>query len=285
MKIRFKSIFFFYGLFCGVNLFAQSEGEKLFKQICVACHTINQGRLVGPDLADVHLRRSEAWIIKFVQKSQSVINAGDPVAAALFEEYNKIPMPDNNYSDNQIRAIISYIAENSPGGPGASKSGVISPLSDAAEKEKPRGNSRFGEELFEGNKRLNNSGPSCNSCHHVKNDNVIAGATLAKDLTDVHTRLKSVGIQAILAYPPFPAMQQAYKDKPLTEEEIAHLSVFFQVVDENKETQQEKDYGLQLFASGFGGAFVLLILFGGLWTRRKKSSVNQKIYERQIKSI
>ncbi len=281
MKIRFKSIFFLCGLFYGFNLFAQSEGEKLFKQICVACHTVSQGRLVGPDLADVHIRRSEAWIIKFVQSSQSVINAGDPVAVALFEEYNKIPMPDNNYSDDQIRAIISYIAENSPGGP----SGGISPLAEIDSSKIINGNTRYGEELFEGNRRLENSGPSCNSCHHVKNDNVTAGATFAKDLTDVNTRLSSAGVQAILAYPPFPAMQQAYKDKPLTEEEIAHLSVFWRVVDENKETQQDKDYGLQLFASGFGGAFVLLMLFGRLWTRRKKGSVNQKIYERQIKSI
>jgi hypothetical protein len=59
-------------------------------------------------------------------------------------------MPDNNYSDNQIRAIISYIAENSPGGPGAAETGGVStapgrPLSEATEE-----NIHAGEQLFVG---------------------------------------------------------------------------------------------------------------------------------------
>ncbi len=35
----------------------QLEGAAYFKQLCVACHTINGGILVGPDLANVHERR------------------------------------------------------------------------------------------------------------------------------------------------------------------------------------------------------------------------------------
>jgi cytochrome c2 len=34
----------------------------LFRQFCVACHTIGQGKLIGPDLIDVHNRRSEAGL-------------------------------------------------------------------------------------------------------------------------------------------------------------------------------------------------------------------------------
>jgi cytochrome c2 len=65
-------------------LFAQSDGEKLFKQICIACHTIGQGKLIGPDLANVHKRQSEEWIIRFIKSSQSVIKSGDPYATALY---------------------------------------------------------------------------------------------------------------------------------------------------------------------------------------------------------
>lgn len=280
-SIKFSFLLLLSGLFYCSNVFAQTEGEKLFKQVCIACHTINQGRLVGPDLANVHMRRTEAWTINFIKSSQSLIKSGDPVASALFEEYNNIIMPDQNFSDNQIRAIISYIAENSPGGPGTG----VSPESQTLTADKYTGIARIGEELFEGNKRLANNGPSCNSCHHVKNDNVIAGATLAKDLTDVYTRLGSSGVEAILAFPPFPAMQQAYKNHPLTKEEIAHLSTFLQIIDQNKNIQQEKDYGLRLLITGFSGAFVLLIIFSAIWSRRKKSSVNLRIYERQLKSI
>ena len=285
MKILIRSSFILCGLLIWTNAFSQEEGEKLFKQICVACHTINQGKLIGPDLADIHLRRSEDWIIKFVQSSQSVINSSDPVAVALFEEYNKIVMPDNNYSDDQIRTLIAYIAANSPGGPGAAETGGVStapgrPLSEASED-----NIQSGEKLFIGDVRLANSGATCNSCHHVKNDNIMAGGTLALDLTEAFTRLQEAGVKAILANPPFPAMNHAYRDNPLTEEEIFDLTAFLQKVDSVKDSQQQKDYGLRLFFAGLGGAIVLLFLFGGIWSQTKRSSVNQEIYDRQIKSI
>ncbi|MDH3605157.1 MAG: cytochrome c, partial [Candidatus Tectomicrobia bacterium] len=98
-----------------LSALAQEEGEQLFKQVCAACHTINGGKLVGPDLANVHKRRPQEWLLSFIKASQSVINSGDEYAVKLFEEFNKIPMPDNNYSDAQILSIIDYIVLNSPG--------------------------------------------------------------------------------------------------------------------------------------------------------------------------
>lgn len=285
MKKIFILIVALYGMYFPTSLFAQSEGEKLFKQICIACHTIGKGKLVGPDLAGVQQRHPEEWIIKFVQSSQAVIKSGDPVATALFEKYNKVVMPDNPYTDDQIRAIIAYIAANSPGGPGAAESGGVSsvpgrPLSEATEE-----NIRAGKNLFMGRARLVNRGPGCNSCHHVKNNNVMAGGALAKDLTEAFTRLNEAGIKAILANPPFPAMNQAYRDKPLSDDEIFNLSAFLQHVDQVKDTQQEKNYALKLLFTGLAGAFVLLFLFGGIWTRTKRKSVNQEIFDRQIKSV
>ncbi len=271
------------GVFLQYQLFAQDEGDKLFHQVCVACHTIGKGRLVGPDLANVHLRHSEEWIIKFVQSSQTVIKSGDPVATALFEKY-KIVMPDNHFTPDQIRSIIAYIASNSPGGPGAAQSGGVSSAQGRPIREATQENIATGGKLFVGKIRLANRGPSCNSCHHVQNDNVLAGGSLAFDLTEAYTRLGEAGIKAILANPPFPAMRQAFTGKPLTEEEIFNLTAFLQHIDSVKQKQQGKNLGVRLAVSGFSGAIVLLFLFGGVWIRTKRSSVNQKIYERQIKS-
>jgi cytochrome c551/c552 len=281
MKKQFRLNSLLY-VFFGISiLYGQNDGEALFKKICIACHTINQGKLIGPDLADVHLRRSEEWIIKFVQSSQTVIKNGDPVGTALFEEFNKIPMPDNPYSATQIRAIIKYIASNSPGVSGDGKNLGT----NTAERETIVGDFRSGEKFFEGNIRLANNGPNCISCHHVKNDNVLAGASLAIDLTEANTRLKEVGIRAVLGSPPFPAMRQAYKDNPLTKGEIADLSAFLKQVDSIKDSQKTKRFGFRLLFSGLGGALVLLFIFGGIWGSRKKKSVNHEIYDRQIKSI
>lgn len=85
-----------------------AEAEKNFA-VCKACHTIGGGRLVGPDLKGVTERREEAWLLKFIKNSQEMVLAGDPIAVQLFEEYNKIPMPPNPLTDDQIRDILLYI--------------------------------------------------------------------------------------------------------------------------------------------------------------------------------
>lgn len=91
--------------------FAQSGGEKLFKTYCTACHTIGKGKLVGPDLKGVETRRKEDWLIKFIKSSQTMVKAGDAQAVKVFNDYGKIPMPDQNLSDAEIKSIIGYIKQ------------------------------------------------------------------------------------------------------------------------------------------------------------------------------
>lgn len=98
------------------NVSAQDTGvgEGIFKQTCAACHSIGRGRLVGPDLANLHERRSQDWVLKFVKSSQSVIKSGDKYADSLFQAFNKTIMPDQpTLSDEQIKDIISYIETKS----------------------------------------------------------------------------------------------------------------------------------------------------------------------------
>ncbi len=95
--------------------YPQTQGENIFKKTCIACHTIGRGRLVGPDLKDVDKKQSEDWIINFVKSSQRMIKSGDPDAVAIFNEFNKIIMPDQALTDAQIKDIIIYIKQQSTG--------------------------------------------------------------------------------------------------------------------------------------------------------------------------
>lgn len=96
------------------NALAQDNGEAVFKQTCAACHSIGRGRLVGPDLANIHQRRPEDWIISFVKSSQTVIKSGDKYADSLFTAYNKTPMPDHpNITDVQMKDLLTYIETKS----------------------------------------------------------------------------------------------------------------------------------------------------------------------------
>ncbi|HHL57982.1 MAG TPA: c-type cytochrome [Bacteroidetes bacterium] len=111
--LRYKRFLLLSGIFT-LLLFSQisfgqsAEAETNFA-VCKACHTIGGGQLVGPDLQGITERRDEAWIIKFVQNSQALIEAGDAVAIQVFEENSKIPMPPNNLTDDQVRDILLYI--------------------------------------------------------------------------------------------------------------------------------------------------------------------------------
>src|SRR5688572_6757319 len=70
------------------------DGKLIFNSRCAACHNVNQV-LTGPALAGVHDRRSMDWIIKFVRSSQAMVKNGDKDAVAIYEKFNKIPMPDH----------------------------------------------------------------------------------------------------------------------------------------------------------------------------------------------
>jgi hypothetical protein len=142
-----------------------------------------------------------------------------------------------------------------------------------------------GQELFQGNIRFANSGPACNSCHDVRNDAVIGGGILAAELTTVFSRMGGAGVKAILGQAPFPVMQIAYENQSLTEDEITALVAFLEYADSEQYNQLPRDYGIGLFLSGSAGAGALFLFFAFVWRGRKKESVNQAIYDRQIKSI
>lgn len=104
-------------LFFSPRLHSQSaeEGRQLFQQ-CTACHTIGGGRLVGPDLAGINEQRDEQWLISFIQNSQAMIQAGDEQAVEIFNEYNKVPMPPQDLTDEEVRSVLQYIEFKSGGG-------------------------------------------------------------------------------------------------------------------------------------------------------------------------
>lgn len=274
--------------------FAQTadDGEAIFNSVCFACHTVGEGRRVGPDLAGIREKRSDSWLIPFIQSSQSMIESGDAEAVAIFEEYSRIPMPDNALSEAQVRSVLVYIDEReraalTPVEPAAdpplAAPTEVTASEPPAEALDPQ-DIRRGQELFQGTTRFANLGAACNSCHHVRNDAVIGGGVLARELTSTFSVMGEDGVRAILGQPPFPVMTQAYRGKPLTDDEIHALVAFLRHADEQQAFQQPRDYGIRLAGTGAVGAAILLGFYALAFRGRKRASVNQKIYDRQIRS-
>ncbi len=257
------------------GLAAQTSGQASFEQKCAVCHTLNADRLVGPGLAGVTTRRDRAWIKRFIMRPDQMLASGDSTAAALLDEY-MIVMPNLAITDGEAEALIAFLS----GEEAATASGAQPVAVEPATEEQIV----LGQDLFQGKTRFTNGGPTCNSCHEVTNDAVIGGGVLAAELTTVFSKLGGPGVRAILGSPPFPVMQRAYQDKPLTDEEVVALVGFLQRADAEQALHQPRDYGIKLFAAGAVGTLLLLGLYSLLWSGRLRGSVNQSIYDRQIKS-
>lgn len=269
--------------------FAQKSGEKLFNSFCNACHSIGKGRLVGPDLADVHKRRPAEWLVKFIQSSQSMVRDGDPDAVAIFAEYNQTVMPDAPYNADEIKSILAYIAEKSPGGTAEDPATSLSAAEKADEsfrsvEEADSRDVRVGEMLFSGRQRLSGGGPSCMSCHHVKNDRMIGGGSLAKDLTAAFSRMNESGVRAIISSSPFPAMKEAYTGASITDEEVYALTAFLKYADEEQYNQHPRNYQHYMLGAGALGLAMLLTVFSMTWRSRRRKIINDRIFNRQVKS-
>jgi cytochrome c oxidase subunit 2 len=115
-KLLLRTTLFLVLMFSLVSgLLAQSaeEGKTLYQANCTSCHAINE-KVVGPALKDVHKRREEAWLVKWIRNSQKLIQSGDPIAVQLYKENNESPMTAfEQLSDVQIKSIITYIKSES----------------------------------------------------------------------------------------------------------------------------------------------------------------------------
>ena len=277
MKDNLKKI-----LFVAIGILACSfskaeEGQDLFTKLCSPCHTIGKGRLVGPDLKNISEKRSQEWLVPYMQSSQTVIKSGDADAVAVYKEYNNLLMPDQPLSAGQAKSVINYINQVSSGAIVDNTAvATVDLLANTTEE-----NVNNGRLLFSGEKRFANGGASCISCHKVKDDEIFSSGTFAKDLTETHETMQSAGVSAILNSPPFPAMAVTYKNTPLTEEEILNLTAYLRFVSVNRFYQHPVDFNLTFMVFGIVAFMMLLITIIILYFKRKKKSVFHDIHKRQ----
>ena len=83
------------------------KGKLDFESKCLVCHSIGQGRKLGPDLAGVTGRRSAAWLTRWLKSPEKMLQT-DADAQAMLKEYAGLPMPNQNLRDMEIRQYIKY---------------------------------------------------------------------------------------------------------------------------------------------------------------------------------
>ena len=83
------------------------QGKLAFESKCLACHTIGQGKKLGPDLAGVTKHRDVPWLTRWLKDPEAMLKT-DPHAKAMLKEYNNIPMPNQSLTDAEVRQFIKY---------------------------------------------------------------------------------------------------------------------------------------------------------------------------------
>ena len=93
-----------------------SSGEMMFRDRCSSCHVISGGltpsrntRPLGPDLYAVTERRDGAWLRRWLAEPDRMLEEGDPIATALYEQWQVI-MPNFRLDEGEIQALIDYMA-------------------------------------------------------------------------------------------------------------------------------------------------------------------------------
>ncbi|MBL0340293.1 MAG: c-type cytochrome [Bacteroidetes bacterium] len=102
-------IFFSLFLFSVHDGNAQPDGAALFKAQCAQCHSVGANKIIGPGLKDVHTRKNEEWLIKWIKNSSAVIKSGDAYGVKLYNDYNQTAMPSFALSDDEVKSILGYV--------------------------------------------------------------------------------------------------------------------------------------------------------------------------------
>lgn len=143
-----------------------------------------------------------------------------------------------------------------------------------------------GIALFNGVKRLENGGPSCISCHVLNAEGIAHGGLLGVDLSNSYTTVnKERGLQLILKTPTSPIMKITFANSPITIDEMARLIALLKKTDMNSGYQLTSVNQVFLLEYGVYGVIIIMVVMLFVWRNRKKRSVKQNIYSRQLKTL
>jgi len=234
----------------GNTAYAQSpaDGETIFAENCVACHSTGADQIVGPGLAGIADRTASDDYIR-----ESIVDPG----AFVVEGFQNI-MPStigDSLSSGDLDDLVAYLGTLSASGAGSPEPELISAPASTGDRDR-------GENLFAGPRRLENDGPACSACHSAGGFGALGGGSLGPDLTNAYAKL---GDAMILFPETSKTMKPIFTERPLTDQEKADLLEFFKTADiSERDTAQV----IQLFGVSVAGLVIIAVFTQLIWRRR-----------------
>lgn len=88
------------------------RGEQIFRTRCATCHTVTGNEVagaLGPDLLGVSQRRETQWLLDWLKAPDQMLKKKDPIAMAMYEQYNNLAMPNMRLHKEEALALLRYI--------------------------------------------------------------------------------------------------------------------------------------------------------------------------------
>jgi len=89
-----------------------SRGEQIFRTRCISCHSLTGKELagaLGPDLLGVNQRREKRWLYDWLKAPDQMLKKKDPIAIGLYNQYNKLAMPNMRLKKEEAQVLLDYI--------------------------------------------------------------------------------------------------------------------------------------------------------------------------------
>lgn len=235
-----------------------SEGQRLFQQYCIGCHTIGGGTLIGPDLKGVTTRRDPQWLVRWIENPDQLRASGDPIAKELDQQFPSVKMPNLGLTPAQVDQIVAFLGTESGGQ--TTTTPAAAPLL--------AGDVVRGKELFTGGARFSGGGPACMACHSVAGLGALGGGQLGPDLTQSVNKFGEAGLDAFIANPPTQTMGAVWAGHALTPQERADVRAFLaQAAVSGRPTNAV----VQLALFAIAGTALLLGLAQLIWRKRLRA--------------
>ncbi|MBX9689906.1 MAG: c-type cytochrome [Candidatus Obscuribacterales bacterium] len=244
---------------CLLASFSQAslaDGASVFQSKCSGCHTIGNGKLVGPDLA-----ATKTW-----------------TDADLEKAIHRMEASVGPLSSDEVSGLLSYLKNPAAGAESKAESSAKTEAtltkieSKAEESEKVGSGSPFeGSQLFDGRRAFINGGMACNACHSVNG----AGSGLGPDLGKISEKYSDSALLASCQQTPFKVMKAAYAKHPITKQEALNLVSYFNSL----KTQSPAVDKVPVTLCGAGGAVLILLAITFAY-RNRNSEVRKKLQRR-----
>lgn len=88
-----------------------AAGRQLFNSNCAACHQLDR-KAIGPALRGMAQKYEKEWLYSWIRNSQALVQAGDPIAVALFNEFNGSVMQSfPQLTDQDLDNLVAYTSQ------------------------------------------------------------------------------------------------------------------------------------------------------------------------------